>query len=274
MTGGAGGPAPGPGGWAVATLARAGCVAPEEEAVELWQAASGDDSGFAALVARRTTGEPLAWITGTVTFCGAVLTVLPGVYVPRWQSEALAERSVRRLPPTGRAVDVGTGCGALARVLADRRPGAAVIGTESDPRAAACARGNGVTVAEGDLLCLPASWRGTVDVVVAVLPYVPTGALGYLPRDVQAFEPLTALDGGPDGLAVLQRLIDQAAGWLRPGGCLLMEVGGEQAEPVGARLEAACFGHVEVREDDEGDVRAVEAVAHPERPTGAGGDRP
>jgi release factor glutamine methyltransferase len=163
-------------------LAAAGCVAAEAEAEELAASASGDDEMLAALVERRSSGEPLAWITGTTLFCGHSVAVTAGVYVPRWQSEQLARRAAALLPPGGRAIDLGTGSGAIACALLDRRPDASVLGTERDPVAARCARRNGVNVVDGDLFeGVPSSWRGTVDVIVAVLPYVPTDRRDRVP---------------------------------------------------------------------------------------------
>jgi release factor glutamine methyltransferase len=249
-------------------LAAAGCVAPEEEAAELAAAARDDETSLAALVERRTTGEPLAWITGSVVFCGCSVTMTPGVFVPRWQSEPLAERAAELLPPDGRAIDLGTGSGAIACVLLDRRPQASVLGTERDPIAARCARRNGVLVAEGDLFeAVPTAWRGTVDVIVAVLPYVPTREIAYLPRDVPAFEPISALDGGDDGLFVVRRAVNQAREWLREGGHVLFEVGGDQPSQLIPLLETAGFGTVRVASDAEGDPRGVEAVALPRPPS-------
>jgi release factor glutamine methyltransferase len=243
-------------------LTAAGCVAAEEEAGELAAAAGGDAGVLAALVGRRAVGEPLAWITGTVVFCGCDIVVLPGVYVPRWQSEPLAERAVELLSSGGRAIDLGTGSGAIARVLLEHRPEASILGTERDPLAAMCARRNGVTVAEGDLFGgVPTSWGGTVDVVVGVLPYVPSDQIAYLPRDVRAFEPLSALDGGHDGLAVVRRAVAETGRWLKKGGHLLLEVGGDQPGAIGPVLEAEGFEQVRVISDADGDPRGVEAVA-------------
>jgi release factor glutamine methyltransferase len=247
---------------AVRRLTAAGCVAPAEEAEELAVAARGDDETLAALVGRRSTGEPLAWITGRAAFCGRSVLLAAGVYVPRWQSGPLAERAAALLPLAGRAIDLGTGSGAIACLLLDRRPGASVIGTELDPVAARCARQNGVTVAEGDLFeAVPASWEGTVDVVIAVLPYVPTGEIAYLPRDVLAFEPKAALDGGDDGLEVVRRAVSESRRWLRSGGHLLIEVGGDQPDALVPILEGAQFGSVRITCDADGDPRGVEAVA-------------
>ncbi|MHB1525634.1 MAG: N5-glutamine methyltransferase family protein [Candidatus Dormibacteria bacterium] len=243
-------------------LAAAGCIAPAEEAEELAAVALGDGAVLAGLVERRTTGEPLAWITGTVVFCGRSVVVTPGVFVPRWQSEPLAERAAELVPRNGRAIDLGTGSGALACVLVDRCPGASVLGTERDPVAAECARRNGITVVEGNLFeGVPVSWKGTVDVIIAVLPYVPTDEMAYLPRDVLAFEPTAALDGGHDGLVVVRRAVNEVREWLREGGHVLFEIGGHQAEALIPALFKAHLGNVRVMSDADGDPRGVEAVA-------------
>jgi release factor glutamine methyltransferase len=242
-------------------LAAAGCVAPEEEALELMAAAQGDDQMLDALVERRSTGEPLAWITGTTMFCGFRVGVAPGIYVPRWQSQPLAERAAELLPDHGRAIDIGTGSGAIACVLLARRPDASVLGTECDRKAAECARANGVPVVEGDLFeGVPTSWKGSVDVVVSVLPYVPTGEIEFLPRDVRDFEPIGALDGGADGLAVIRRAVAEARAWLRPGGHLLLEIGGDQPGILTPVLETAGFASIRVISDEDGDPRGIEAV--------------
>jgi release factor glutamine methyltransferase len=242
-------------------LVAAGCLAAEEEAVELAAAAGGRSAVLAALVDRRTTGEPLAWITGSIVFCGCPIAVSPGVYVPRWQSEPLAEKAAELLPPAGRAIDLGTGSGAIARVLLERRPDASVIGTESAPAAARCARGNGIDVVDGDLFeGVPPSWRGMVDVIVAVLPYVPTEAIHFLPRDVRAFEPTSALDGGDDGLALIRRAVSEVPEWLRPGGRALFEIGGDQPEALHPALRAARLDLVRIIRDEDGDPRGVEVA--------------
>ncbi len=256
-------------------LSVAGCVAANEEAEELAAAALGQGEELASLVDRRTTGEPLAWITGTTVFCGYSVAVHPGVYVPRWQSERLAERAAQLLPPRGRAIDLGTGCGAIACLLMVRRPEASVLGTECNPVAAECARRNGVTVADGDLFeGVPASWRGTVDLVVAVLPYVPTDEIAYLPRDVLAFEPISALDGGADGLDVVRRAVSEVRRWLRIGGHVVLEIGGEQPDALSPILAEARFGNIGIISDADGDPRGMEGVALPPHVRGEAHDVP
>jgi release factor glutamine methyltransferase len=232
-------------------------VAAEEEAAELLAAAA-DPDGLAAMVARRVTGEPLAWITGSTVFCGRTVGVRSDVYVPRWQSESLATTAANLLPERGTAVDLCTGSGAVAVVLASACPSARVLATESDPVAAACARANGVEVHLGDLDApLPDDLAGTVDVVCGVVPYVPAGALHLLPRDVVAREPRVALDGGVDGLDVLTGAVAAGARLLAPGGWLLLEAGGGQFPQVEALFTRSGFGAVRVLVDGDGDPRAV-----------------
>ncbi len=254
-----------------ARLAAAGCVAPFEEADELLAAAA-DRTHLEELVARREHGEPLAWVTGSTRFLGVDVRVQPGVYVPRPQTEPLARRAVNRLPDRGNAADLCTGSGAVALAVANHRPRARVVATDLDPVACRCAAANGVEVYLGDLAePLPVELRGRLDVVVAVAPYVPTEALGFLPTDARDHEPPWALDGGPAGTDVLERVVVAAAEWLRPGGSLLIELGGGQDRSLARVLADAGFDHAEPLEDDEGDLRGIEAVLTPPRsPTGRG----
>lgn len=244
----------------VDTLEKGGFVAAGAEADELL-AASGEGVGsIEELLARRLGGEPLAWITGWVRFCDLRVHVDPGVFVPRPHTEGLALRAVELLPDDGVAVDLCTGSGAAAAVLARARPRATVVATDVDPVAVACARRNGVDALLGDLdERLPPSMRGHVDVVTAVVPYVPTEELHLLPGDVLANEPGLALDGGPGGTTVLLRAAEAAARWLRTGGSVLLELGGDQAEEVAAALTGLGLVDVRVHRDDDGRDRAIEA---------------
>jgi release factor glutamine methyltransferase len=243
-----------------ARLSRAGFIAADEEAGELVASAAGDIERLNSLVARRLTGEPLAWITGKVSFCGVQIRVDPGVYVPRWQSEPLARRTVDCLPVTGVAIDLCTGSGAIARTLMTQRPGARVIASDIDERAVACAAANGIEVYRGDLFApLPRGLEGRVDVVVAVVPYVPTPALPLLQRDTFAFESTLAYDGGPDGTDILKRVLRESRPFLRPGGTLLLELGGEQADALRGELARLGYLDVSVLADEDGDVRGIES---------------
>jgi release factor glutamine methyltransferase len=241
----------------VGRLAAAGCVSASEEAAELLIAAP-DDRTLDAWISRRERGEPLAWITGSILFGGRRIGVDPGVYVPRFQTEELARRAAALLPPGGRALDLCTGSGAVAAHLGAEVAGAAVVGVDLDPLAAACARRNGVAALAADL-DEPLHAGRPFDVVTAVAPYVPRDALAALPADVQRHEPRRALDGGEDGLDLVRRVVAAAGRLLRPGGWLLVEVGGDQDH----RLEPALAGHrftdADAWHDDEGDLRGVAA---------------
>ncbi len=241
-----------------ALLAAAGCIAAAEEAEELIRAAAGDADVLDDLVARRTHGEPLAWLTGVVTFCDVELSVAPGVYVPRWHTEPMARRAASLLGPGAMAIDLCTGAGAIAAVLGAAVPSARVLATELDHDATRCARGNGVEVFEGFLDDpLPSECEHRVDVMTAVVPYVPTDSLRFLPRDVQAFEPRLALDGGVEGTDVLDEVVRRSTRWLAPGGWILLELGGDQAPSVGRLLQGLGFEGIDVMVDEDGDPRAI-----------------
>lgn len=241
----------------VERLRAAGCVAAEAEADEML-AVTTDPATLDAWVARREDGEPLAWIVGTTSFCGRRLAVDPGLYVPRPQTEELARRAATLLPAGGRALDLCTGAGAVAAHLASAVPSATVLGTDIDERAARCAQRNGVTSLVADL-AEPFRRQGWFDVVTAVAPYVPTAAIALLPVDVQRHEPMLALDGGADGLDLVVRVVRAAGVLLRPGGHLLIEVGGGHDAALVVALVGCGFTAVDPWRDEDGDLRGLSA---------------
>ena len=256
---------------AVSALVNGGFVAPEAEADALLAASREGVGSIDALLARRLEGEPLAWITGSVTFCGVRVLVDPGVFVPRPHTEALALRAVELLPPDGLAIDLCTGTGAVAMVLGSAHPRAVVVGTDVDPVAVVCARKNGIRAFEGDLDGpLPPELRGRVDLLTAVVPYVPTEELTFLPRDVRAHEPRHALDGGPRGTTELVRAAEVAVRWLRPGGTGLLELGGDQAAEMTATMRELGFTDIRVHADEDGHDRAIECRLGPLPPATVG----
>jgi release factor glutamine methyltransferase len=241
----------------VARLAAAGCVAPDEEADDLLAAAP-DRATLESWLTRREQGEPLAWLTGSLVFCGRPLAVAPGVYVPRLQTEELARRAARLLPPSGSALDLCTGAGALAAHLMAAHRSALVLGLDLDPIACACSRANGVPTVRADLAAAPFG-PATFDLVTAVAPYVPTPELRFLPADVQRYEPARALDGGPDGLDLVRRVVTAGATLLRPSGWLLLELGADQDQLLAPALAAASFAAVVPWHDEDGDLRGLAA---------------
>ena len=204
------------------------------------------------------SGELLEHLLGEVTFAGIRLSITPGVYVPRPRSADLA-RAVATYAPSGTAVDVCCGCGALARLLAHLRADLAVLATDLDPSAVLAARANDVDAVVADLLDAPQVHAAApLAAVLAVAPYVPSGELPALDRDTLAHIPLTALDGGDDGLHIVRRLISQARCALSPGGVLGLELGGEQLTAL--RPDLVGFQVVEHLVDIDGSARGVVMV--------------
>ena len=220
---------------------------------------------FRALVARRADHEPLQHLLGYEDFRGLRLRVTPDVLIPRPETEGLVEWALELLnasssdgPPL--LADIGTGSGAIACALAAACPDARVVATDISPAALAVAEGNvralglggRVRVIAGDLLEPLAAEPAALDMIVANAPYLPSGILPSLPREVFAFEPRQALDGGPDGMEVIRRLLTAAPAALRPGGRLVLEIGEEQAAPLAAVMTAAGFVDVAARDDLRG----------------------
>jgi release factor glutamine methyltransferase len=166
-------------------------------------------------------------------------------------------------------VDLCTGSGAIACALAAGRPGWTVWAVERAAPAAACARTNArrmgledrVHVLAGDLYA-PLHGHvaaGGADLIVTNPPYLARPLLPTLPREVRDWEPAAALDGGPDGLDVIRRVVAAAPEWLRPGGVLLVEIGEEQAPAVRALVGAGPWSDVRVHRDFHGRERVLEA---------------
>jgi release factor glutamine methyltransferase len=244
-------------------LMEGGFVAADEEAEELLAAAAGDQAVLDAMVARRQEGEPLAWITGNVVFCGLTILVHKDVYVPRWHTELVAERAAERLPDDGVAIDLCTGSGALAATLKARRPNARVVGTDLDRNAVVNARANGVEAYEGDLFAPLPDDLDAADVIAAVVPYVPRRALPLLQRDTFRFETALAYDGGEEGLDILVRVLEESPRFLKPGGALVLEVGGSQAGDLDADIARLPYTDVTEITDEDDDLRGIELVRAP-----------
>jgi release factor glutamine methyltransferase len=213
-------------------------------------------------VARLAAGEPLQYILGETPFQGLMLKTDRRALIPRPETEWLADQvlgcSAVWDAPEPRVADVGTGTGCLALALARARPRSRVLAVDADPAALSLALENRarlglearVEMRLGDLLegVSPES----LDAVVSNPPYIPTTVCDALDRHVREFEPRLALDGGPDGLDVIRRLVKQAAVCLKPGGSLWLEIGFDQGPAVSGLLEAAGFVKVEIRRDWSG----------------------
>ncbi len=224
---------------------------------------------FDALLARRLAREPTAHITGVREFCGLEFEVSPAALIPRPETEHLVEAAVELARTRSRIrrgpifADVGTGSGAIAVALARAVPRSEVYAIDLSSDALALATRNlarhgvekQVMLLRGDLLSPLPEY---VDVVVANLPYVPSGDLPTLPPEVREHEHLQALDGGPDGLDVIRRLLAEAPAFLRPRGAVCLEFGfGQTAALLAAAREFFPGYALQVRKDLAGIDRVL-----------------
>ncbi len=216
-------------------------------------------SRFLALIARREAGEPLQYAIGEASFMGRALRVDARALIPRGDTETLCEALIARLSPGMRLLDIGTGSGALAIAAAFACPGADVTGADISADALSVARANGerlgarVRWVQSDLF--EGLLGESFDIIVSNPPYIPTGDIASLQREV-LWEPKIALDGGPDGLAFYRRIIAALPGRLAPGGSLLFEAGDGQAADVAAMMRPV-FSKIEIIPDMNGLERAI-----------------
>jgi len=245
----------------VTTLRAAGCVFAEDEAQLLISAARTPDE-LASMVDHRVRGLPLEHIVGWVDFCGQRMAVGPGVFVPRRRTEFLVRQAAaiaRPLTDGRRAVvvDLCCGSGAIGAALSELLGSCELHAADIDPTAVRFARRNveprGGHVHEGDLYqALPRKLRGRVDVLLANAPYVPTGSIGMMPPEARLHEPMVALDGGADGLAVQRRVASGAREWLAPGGALLIETSTAQASETAGIMASAGLAASVVSDEELG----------------------
>ena len=207
---------------------------------------SSDQLRFDSVVDRRADGEPSAYITGHKEFYGLEFKVDPRALIPRPETELLVELALdfaARRTSRGEGLniaEVGVGCGAIAIALAVNLSGARVVATDISPAALKLASENvsrhgvevRVTLLEGDLL---QDVSGPIDILVSNPPYIPSSQVDILPREIRDHEPRVALDGGENGMVLIERLICQAKEKLRPGGAMFVEIGWDLGDRVLAR---------------------------------------
>ena len=196
-----------------------------------------DRAGFFTLIRRRTDRIPLAYLTGSAAFLDFHLSVLPGVLIPRPETELLAEEALRlarhhHAKGPIRLLDIGTGAGPLAIALARGIPGADVLATDISPRALARARANARRLApRGTIRVVKAdifpSGKKTWHLIVANPPYIPSRGMAALQPEIH-HEPAIALEGGADGCLFHRKILSGAAARMEPGGFLLLEMGAGQ----------------------------------------------
>jgi release factor glutamine methyltransferase len=226
---------------------------------------------FDELLDRRAAREPIAYILGVAPFWSLELTVGPSVLIPRADTETLVGVALAVHPDrlrVRRLLDLGTGSGCLALALLSEFPRARAVATDIDPEACAMARANARSsgfAARIRILCT--SWAdgvaGTFDLVVANPPYVERAAIAQLQPEVALFEPVRALDGGPDGLDAYRALVPQLPRLLETRGVALIEIGLGQAEAVRGFATAAGLA-VQEHRDLGGIVRCLELRPRPD----------
>lgn len=225
-----------------------------------------------ALVALRLTGMPVAKIIGHKEFWGRRFHVSPAVLDPRPDSETLIEAALALLPEDKalRLIDLGTGSGCLLLTLLAERPLARGLGIDKSRAALSLARRNAhclklgldlnlglrrrVALRHGDWLH---GVNATADMIIANPPYIESGAIDRLDRDVRLFDPRLALDGGRDGIGPYYALIAPSFQCLTGGGHLLLEIGVTQAEAISALMAAAGFADISLRQDLAGRDRVL-----------------
>jgi release factor glutamine methyltransferase len=219
---------------------------------------------YVALIERRATGEPLAYVMGRKDFWSLQLTVTPAVLVPRPETELLVERALAlRSDRFGRAVDLGTGSGAIALSLSKERPEWLVTATDVSEDALAVARANAAALGLERVRFLQGNWFGplsgcTFDIIVSNPPYV--AADDPAMRDpALRHEPQGALSPGADAMTSLRAIIHSAPDYLERDGWLLLEHGATQAPEVARELVARGLRHVRSHRDLAGHQRMTEA---------------
>jgi len=237
-------------------VTRAYLLAHPEQALDEAQAAA-----YCALLQRRLAGEPLAYLLGEREFYGLMFRVTPATLIPRADTELLVELALQRIPQPSpqpspacgrgslfRALDLGTGSGAIALSIAHMRPDAEVTAVDASPEALGVARENARSLNVGNVRLLRSDWFSALagerfDLIVSNPPYIADGDAHLAQGDLR-FEPRGALASGADGLDDIRRIVADAKEHLHTGGWLLFEHGYDQAERARELLGAAGYAGV------------------------------
>ena len=264
---------------AAAQLRTGGITASRREALLLWSGLDGSAPGdvlirdsltgrgalvarFREAVARRIAGEPIQYVVGVTGFRRLVLGTDRRALIPRPETEGIVDLALR-LAPSGRALDLGTGTGCLALALADEGAWRDVTAIDASEDALSLARENGERSGL-EVRWLLGDWAAPVrserfDVIVCNPPYIATGELAGLDRSVTDWEPMLALDGGPDGLDVPRRVLVEAREVAAPGAALVMELDASRAADTADLARALGWTDITVHDDLFGRPRYLAA---------------
>lgn len=205
------------------------------------QVRESDRAAYRELLKKRVEGTPVAYLVGRKEFYSLAFKVSPAVLIPRPDSEFVVVEFVRlaKALESPRVVDVGTGSGNLAVACAHQHQAARVFAVDLSPEALTIAALNAETHKLGERISFhqgsllePVMGEAPFDIIISNPPYIRTDVIPTLEAGVRLFEPHLALDGGDNGLRVVAALIAQAAVALKPGGCLILEIGSDQEQPV------------------------------------------
>jgi len=224
---------------------------------------------FREMVRRRARREPVAYITGEKEFWSLALKVTPAVLIPRPETECLVEAALAFLSNDGEAngrkvLDLGTGSGAIVIALAAQRPHDVFIAVDRSPSALAIARENAEQHGVADRIrFMDGDWfepvgKAVFDLIVSNPPYIRQKELESLQPEIRQFEPAAALDGGPEGIDDLAHIIFTAPPYLRPSGCMLLEIGWDQKPLLEAVAQkAGCYEEMAFIKDYSGHDRVL-----------------
>lgn len=241
--------------WTAKFLADKGCESPRIDAevllaqvlgckrIDLYGLRHGEPAtdairqSYRELIRKRVEGCPVAYLVGRKEFFSLPFEVSPAVLIPRPDTELAVTECLALLKPVAepRIADLGTGSGCIAVTLAKQRADARVVAVDISPDALAVAARNAaahgvaerIAFVQGDLFT-PLAGQAAFDIVVSNPPYITEADLAKLPVGVRDYEPRLALDGGPDGYRVFDRLVAEAQTYLKPGGWLVIEIGAPQ----------------------------------------------
>ena len=224
------------------------------------------------LVERRLAGEPAAYLLGEWEFYGLPLIVNKAVMIPRVDTELLAQEAIKMMKKLGRQsrlLDLCAGSGCIGLAVAAHAPACRIVLVDNSEQALAVCRANmlknrlsrNVTAVEADVLESPPDIMGSFDAIVCNPPYIPTRELDALDESVRGHEPMSAFDGGPDGLYYFRAVASNWTALLKPGGRMAFECGAGQAPAVQEILKDSGFRGINVYIDTLGIERVIVGTA-------------
>jgi len=223
---------------------------------------AGTAARFRGFLNRRLNHEPVSRILGEREFYGRVFVVTPAVLDPRPDTETLIDEALAKAGSAPLILDLGTGSGAIAVTMLAERPAARGVATDLSAAALAVARDNALRLGVADRLTLVhGSWFdgivGRFDLILSNPPYIPLAEIAGLAPEVREFDPLRALDGGPDGLSAYRRIAAGALSHLAAGGRVIVEIGAGQEAGIGGIFAEQGLREIGRRRDLAGHVRCL-----------------